>query len=55
MVEIVDLTLRAVIVSLEIYMINSLIKNKNYETNFIISKTLFKVAKLKQKKDYYYE
>ena len=46
MVEIVDLALWAVIDSFEICTINSLIKKK-FETNFIMSKALFGVAKPK--------
>ena len=50
MAEIDDLVLRAVIGSLDIYTINSLIKKK-FQTNFLISKTLFPVARPKQKKN----
>ena len=65
MVEIVDLALRAVIDYSEIYTINSLIKNKNFETNSIQSfqsispKTIQSftsgsATKTKQKYYYYY-
>ena len=43
MVEIVDLALRAVIASLEIYTINPLIE-KSFEINFVMSNVLFGVA-----------
>ena len=40
----VALTIRAVIDSFEIYTINSLIENKNFKTDFIMSIALFWVA-----------
>ena len=53
MAEIVDLALRVVIDSFEIYTINYMIKEK-FETNFIMFKTLFKGSTTKTKKYYYY-
>ena len=47
MVEIVDLAWRAVIDTLEIYTINSLIKQK-FKTKFIMSKASFRVAQPKE-------
>ena len=52
MAEIVILALRAVIDLFEIYIINSLIQNKNLENNFIMSKALFGVAQPKQNINY---
>ena len=50
-VEIFDFALKANIVSFEIYIINSLIKEKNFETNFIMSKNYLwgSTTKRKQK------
>ena len=47
--EIVDLELRAVIDSFEVYAINSLYEKK-IDTNFVKFKVLFRVAQLKQNK-----
>ena len=47
-VEIVDLALRAVIDSFEIYTINCLVTQKKIENSFIMSKALFGVAHPKQ-------
>ena len=52
-IEIVDLTLRAVIDFFELYTVNSFIKKK-FKIHFIGSKTLFRTAQLKQKKYYHY-
>ena len=50
MIKMIDLALRALIDFFEIDTINYLIK-KNFDTNFIMSKALFGVAKPKQNKN----